>query len=132
MQLRDVSPRAGRSLHWTSSGTEVPPVARSTSQAHTGPSWCGRQVCEGPASGLKLTARVWLTPAEWDVLQQLLTDAPSNEEIGLRLGRSEETVKTQMKQVIRKMGVYSRAEVILAVYRYDVHVVVSGGVERMW
>jgi DNA-binding NarL/FixJ family response regulator len=52
-----------------------------------------------------------LTAREQDVLDQLAAGG-RNREIGERLGLSEETVKTHLRRIYRKLGVHSRGEAI--------------------
>jgi DNA-binding NarL/FixJ family response regulator len=52
-----------------------------------------------------------LTAREQDVLEQLATGA-SNRDIGERLALTEDTVKTHLRRIYRKLGVHSRGEAI--------------------
>lgn len=57
-----------------------------------------------------------LTPREMDVLTAFMVDAPEDREIGVRLHLGVNTVKTHMRHVREKVGVNSRAALVLAVY----------------
>lgn len=57
-----------------------------------------------------------LTDRELAVLQQL-THGKSTREIGMEIHVSEETVKTHLKQIYRKLGVRDRAEAVAEAFR---------------
>ncbi len=52
-----------------------------------------------------------LTPSEWRVLE-LLRRGQSNKEISAQLHVSTETTKSHVKQILRKLGVRSRNELL--------------------
>jgi DNA-binding NarL/FixJ family response regulator len=52
-----------------------------------------------------------LTTREWEVVDELLLER-STEEIGDVLEVSTETVRTHLKNIMRKLGVHSRAEIV--------------------
>ena len=63
------------------------------------------------------TPRTMLTPRELEVLQ-LIAEGLSNGEIGVRIGRTEGTVKVHVKNILQKLGVADRtAAVTSAVQR---------------
>lgn len=64
--------------------------------------------------------RVALSPREVDVLDELLFDGGSNETIASRLYLSEHTVKTHLKNILRKTGCKNRTALVLDVMRGDV------------
>lgn len=57
-----------------------------------------------------------LTTREWEVVDQLCLRR-STSEIAARLVLSNETVRTHLKNIMRKLGVHSRAEAVEAVER---------------
>ncbi len=64
----------------------------------------------GVAGGMR-PVRSPLTAREWEVLD-LICQGRSNDEIADEFVVSEETVKTHVKSVMRKLGVHSRHEVV--------------------
>ncbi len=70
-----------------------------------------RLLAEG-ADGMR-PVRSPLTPREWEVLD-LLCSAASTEEIAEQLDLSVETVRSHIKHILRKLGVHSRAEAVMA------------------
>lgn len=65
-----------------------------------------------PAEARNNTAIGALTPRQREVLQFLLDGLP-NKAIGLRLGLDETTVKSHVRQVMRKLGVHNRTQAVL-------------------
>jgi DNA-binding NarL/FixJ family response regulator len=51
-----------------------------------------------------------LTRREAEVLELLVTEGPSNPEMGLRLGITEETVKRHLFKIMNKTGYSTRLE----------------------
>lgn len=61
--------------------------------------------------------RVIVTPTELVVLDILLQNGASNEEIASVLNRHVDTIKSHMKHLLEKFGVTSRTELIVGVMR---------------
>ena len=57
-----------------------------------------------------------LTDGEMTVLQQL-THGKSTREVAEHISVSEETVKTYLKQIFRKLGVHDRTEAVAEAFR---------------
>jgi DNA-binding CsgD family transcriptional regulator len=55
-----------------------------------------------------------LTPGERDIVTRLIEGA-SNREIARSRGTSERTVANQLKRIYRKLGVFSRAELVATI-----------------
>lgn len=53
-----------------------------------------------------------LTPAELELLKNLCTYRESNTDLAIRLTKSENTIKSQMKRILLKIGVESRYQLI--------------------
>lgn len=64
----------------------------------------------GAAAGLR-PVRSPLTPREWEVLDLLSTGA-STQELASTLGLSQETIRSHIKSVLRKLRVHSRGEAV--------------------
>src|SRR4051794_4713644 len=67
-----------------------------------------------------------LTPREWEVLD-LLCDSLSTEEIADRLFLSEETVRSHVKKILRKLGVRSRKDAVERAKQLRVELMSSEG-----
>ena len=65
---------------------------------------------------------VVLSPAELQVLDVFLQDGAGNREIGQILDRSEDTVKTHMKNIMAKAGCTSRTELAVRVMRDKIRI----------
>lgn len=72
------------------------------------------QAAEGDPDGARMAAR--LTPRE-RVVVGCIADAMGNEGLAEYLGMSIETVKRHLSTIFDKLGMYSRTEVAVAVYR---------------
>lgn len=53
-----------------------------------------------------------LTPRELELVALLVDESPTNMEIGIRLGISDETVKRHLSNIFDKLGVYNRLELV--------------------
>ncbi len=61
-------------------------------------------------------SELFLTKREAQIAS-LITHGKSNKQIALDLGVSENTIKTFLKRIFNKMGVHSRSELIIELYR---------------
>lgn len=64
---------------------------------------------------------VELTRREWDVVRELCRDGADTSTISLRLTMRPDTVKSHVRNVLRKMHLNSRTELITAVWHNSVH-----------
>jgi len=62
------------------------------------------------------TPRIALTPREVEVVA-LIAEGLTNAEIGARIGRTEETVKVHVKNILQKLGVKDRTEAVTQAVR---------------
>lgn len=69
---------------------------------------------------------VLLTHAEFAVARAFAFDGAANKVIGSRLFITEDTVKSHMKAIIKKIGVHDRSGVAVAIWSGDVDVVHLG------
>lgn len=60
-----------------------------------------------------------LSVREWDVVK-CLTEGMSNKEIALKLGLAERTVKAYVSNILRKMGVSDRTQIVIKVLK-EIH-----------
>jgi DNA-binding NarL/FixJ family response regulator len=66
-----------------------------------------------------------LTLREWDVLRELCRDGADNRLIGRRLFVTEDTVKTHVKNILRKARMNTRTQLAVAVLRWELWLAVS-------
>jgi NarL family two-component system response regulator LiaR len=57
-----------------------------------------------------------LTPREWEVID-LIAESKTTDQIAERLVLSSETVRSHVKNILRKLGARSREEALIAVQR---------------
>lgn len=96
-------------------------LLKSIYQVHKGQIWAGSRDLQliletlalaTPRSAVNLEGLKLLTQREQDVVD-LVTDGLSNREISRKLGLSEHTVKNYLFKIFDKLGISSRAELIL-------------------
>jgi DNA-binding NarL/FixJ family response regulator len=84
-----------------------------------------------PASALRFVPRtVVVTPAQKLVLDCLLEDGADNRTIGRRLGSSEETVKTHVRDLLRRFDVPNRTALVCEILHRRVTVAVETQQQR--
>lgn len=66
---------------------------------------------------------VIITPAEKALLDVLLDTGATNPQIASKLGKSEDTIKSQMKLVMAKTGAATRLELAVLILRGKVRLV---------
>jgi DNA-binding NarL/FixJ family response regulator len=71
-----------------------------------------------------------ITPATRDVLHELMRDGADTKEIGRRLRKADDTVKSQLRDLFQVFGVKTRTELMAAVYHERFRVVVTH--DRGW
>lgn len=104
-------------MHLNYCGSRTDPICSS---------W-GKPGRHGRRPGRLFTERVRMTALGWESLTKteltvigLVAEGLTNPQIANRLFVSAQTVKTHMKNVFRKLGVSSRAELAAAAVRRDV------------
>lgn len=66
---------------------------------------------------------VRVTRREYDVATELLRNGAANRDIGKKLSMSEDTVKTHMKNILRRTGAHTRTDLVVAVFRGRVRLI---------
>jgi DNA-binding NarL/FixJ family response regulator len=111
--------RAGASGHLTK-GIPVDAIPRAIRGAHAGEAAISRQLSMRLVERLRLLpdggigvrpVRSPLTPREWEVLDLMCANT-GTEEMADRLVLSVETVRSHIKNIMRKLGVRSREEAV--------------------
>jgi DNA-binding CsgD family transcriptional regulator len=57
--------------------------------------------------------RTQLTPRETEILEMMIEETPSNKDIAVRYGISEETVKRHLSSIMDKTGYSTRMELVV-------------------
>jgi two-component system, NarL family, nitrate/nitrite response regulator NarL len=133
VMLMDTSKRAAvveafrSGAHGVFSRTESPKLlAKCISSVHQGQVWANsaelryllEALCESePASMIEAETEAILSKREQDVVR-CVAEGLSNREIASRLGLTEHTVKNYLFRIFDKLGVSSRVEVVLYVFRF--------------
>jgi NarL family two-component system response regulator LiaR len=114
--------------------TAVASLPRAVRAAHNGEAVVSRQLTARLVEGLRQTpvagvgmrpVRSPLTPREWEVLD-LLCLAASTDAIAAQLVLSRETVRSHIKNILRKLGVGSRQQAVDAARALRSDVVLAG------
>jgi DNA-binding NarL/FixJ family response regulator len=66
-----------------------------------------------------------ISHAEREVLTELMKTGGGNREIGKKLNKAEDTVKSQIRSLLRTFGVQTRTELMAEVYNERWRIVVS-------
>jgi DNA-binding NarL/FixJ family response regulator len=114
--------RAGAAGFLTKGEVEIGALPRVVTAAAEGQIACSREVTaylveelrRVPASGVGIRpVRSPLTPREWEILDLLCLDR-STEEMASELFLSHETIRSHIKNIMRKLGVRSRRDAVHA------------------
>jgi len=67
-----------------------------------------------------VTVEIPVTRAEYDAAMELARDGASNATIGLRLYKTEQTIKSQMKLLLQRTGADSRTHLAVLLAREEI------------
>jgi len=101
---------------YLSKGASREAVAKAIHDVHAGRSVLDPNVTEGIFGRISGKDPHALTDRELTVLQEL-SHGRSTREVAERIHVSEETVKTYLKQIFRKLGVHDRTEAVAEAFR---------------
>ncbi len=101
---------------YLSKGTSSREVISAINNVAAGRSVLDPSVTEGVLGRITRDVPAGLTDRELDVLQQL-AHGQSTHEVGRAIGISDETVKTHLRQIFRKLGVRDRTQAVAEALR---------------